>query len=345
MLVFGFGLMVVVLSVVLIFGLRAVARRFGLVDQPIVGGRKVHKKPVPLGGGIAIFFALIITITAILLTRPELLTINMTIRQLAIVALGGFIIMIGGTLDDKFKLKPRTQIIFPIIAILLVAAFAIDLTRITNPFGGVISLDHFFLLGDTLVFLWLLGMTYTTKLLDGLDGLATGVVGIGALMIFALSQFTKFYQPDVALLAALLAATCAAFLLFNFHPASIFLGEGGSLFLGFMLGVLAIISGGKIATTLLVMGLPILDVAWVIIRRIMQKRPVTAGDAGHLHHRLLKSGFTHRSAVVFLYVISAAFGSLTLVLQSKEKLLALGMVVVFMIGLGVWLGRQSRASS
>lgn len=325
---------VFVLTIVCTFATRSLARRFGIVDRPVVGGRKIHEKPVPLLGGIALYVAIVAVVAAVLAARPEWLTINMSMQQLVMVAISGLIIVIGGTIDDVYNLKPAQQIAFPIVAILVTLLGGVELTHITNPFGGVIALG---VLGNILVFAWLLGVTYTTKLLDGLDGLATGVVAIGAFMIFALSEFTKFYQPDVALLALIVSMTCAAFLLFNFHPASIFLGESGSLFLGYMLGVLAIIAGGKIATTLLVMGLPILDVAWVIVRRLWQRKSVIRGDAWHLHHRLLKSGFSHRGAVLFMYVVSVAFGSLTLVLQSKQKLIALALVVVFMVFLGVWL--------
>ncbi len=323
-----------VITIFLTILTRTVARRFKIVDRPVVGGRKIHEKPVPLLGGIALYLALVAVVGAILLIRPELLTVNMSVRQLVMVGMGGLIIVIGGTIDDLYNLKPRQQIIFPIVGIIVALIGGVELSHITNPFGGILQLGAW---GTLLAFLWLLGMTYTVKLLDGLDGLATGVVGIGALMIFALSQFTRFYQPDVALLALIVAAACGAFLLFNFHPASMFLGESGSLFLGFILGVLAIIAGGKIATTLLVMGLPILDVAWVIARRWQQRKSIIRGDAWHLHHRLLKSGFSHRGAVLFMYLASAAFGSLTLVLQSTQKLIALALVAVFMVLLGTWL--------
>ncbi|MEK7481526.1 MAG: MraY family glycosyltransferase [Patescibacteria group bacterium] len=325
---------VFVAAILLTVATRAFARYFNIVDRPVVGGRKIHEKPVPLLGGIALYLAVIAAVAAILAARPELLTVNMSIRQLLMVGIGGLIIVIGGTVDDLYNLKPWRQMIFPIVGILTALFGGVALPYVTNPFGGILQLGAW---GTVIAFVWLLGMTYTTKLLDGLDGLATGVVGIGALMIFALSQFTKFYQPDVALLALIVAAACAAFLLFNFHPASIFLGESGSLFLGYALGVLAIISGGKIATTLLVMGLPILDVAWVIVRRARQRKSIIRGDAWHLHHRLLKSGFSHRGAVLFMYAASAAFGSLTLVLQSKQKLIALALLAVFMVFLGIWL--------
>lgn len=327
--------------------IRALARRFRVVDRPEVAGRKIHSKAVPLMGGVAIYVALSVAILALLKAWPELLLVNISLIELLFVLLGGLVIIVGGVLDDIYNLPPQSQMIFPVAAVLITFMGGIELPQITNPFGGVIALDKYMvgsvmILGDALVFVWLLGMTYTTKLLDGLDGLATGVVGIGALMIAGLSLFTKYYQPDVAFLAIILAAACGAFLLFNWHPASIFLGEGGSLFLGFFLGVLAVIAGGKIATTLLVMGLPVLDVGWVILRRLKSGGKVTVADAGHLHHRLLRAGFSHRGAALFMYVVSLLFGAAALVLQGPYKLLALIFLLIFMVLLGYALMAHKR---
>lgn len=318
---------------------RAAARYFKVVDIPEVAGRKIHKRPVPLLGGVALYGVISLAILFLLKWWPGVLTVNISSVELLFVLLGGLIIIAGGVIDDKYDLPPKKQMIFPIAAVLITFLGGIELLEITNPFGGVLKLDSYswgpiIVLGDALVFVWLLGMTYTTKLLDGLDGLATGVVGIGALMIAFLSLFTKYYQPDVALLAIILAAACGAFLLFNWHPASIFLGEGGSLFLGFFLGVLAVIAGGKIATTLLVMGLPVLDVLWVVGRRFFSGKKITVADAGHLHHRLLRAGFSHRGTVGFMYAVSLLFGGAAFILQGPYKLAALAFLVLFMLMLG-----------
>ena len=178
-------------------------------------------------------------------------------------------------------------------------------------------------------------MMYTTKLLDGLDGLVSGISAIGAIIIFLLTTMTKYYQPDTALLSLIFSACCIGFLIFNFNPAKIFLGEGGSLFTGFMLGVLSIISGGKIATALLIMGIPILDAAWVILRRIFEgKSPFKTADRKHLHFRLLDLGMNQKQTVIFMYFLSAGFGISTLFLQSKSKLIALGVLALVMLIIG-----------
>ena len=182
-----------------------------------------------------------------------------------------------------------------------------------------------------------MGMMYTTKLLDGIDGLVTGVTAIGGFIIFLFTMTTKYYQPDIGLAALILAAACLGFLIFNWHPAKIFLGEGGSLLLGFILGVLAIISGGKIAIALLIMGIPIMDVIWTIIRRIKDKKnPFKFADKKHLHFRLLDLGLSQKKTVLIYYGFSAIFGLSALFLQSRGKLIVLGALAAIMLGVVVW---------
>jgi UDP-GlcNAc:undecaprenyl-phosphate/decaprenyl-phosphate GlcNAc-1-phosphate transferase len=141
-------------------------------------------------------------------------------------------------------------------------------------------------------------------------------------------------QTNTALIALILAGAYAGFLVFNWHPAKIFLGESGGLLAGFMIGVLAIISGSKVATTLLIMGVPIIDLAWVILQRVLKRKSLGVGDRRHLHYRLLDVGLTHRQAVVLLLFLTAFFGSLSVFLQTFGKLIALGIVVLVMIILG-----------
>ena len=178
-------------------------------------------------------------------------------------------------------------------------------------------------------------MMFTTKLLDGLDGLVSSLTMVGAIVIALFTLFTKFYQPEVAILAALLAGCCAGFLLWNWHPAKIFLGEGGSLWTGFMLGVLGIISGSKIATTLLVLGVPAMDMLWVIIRRaFFNHTKITEGDRGHLHYRLMKSGLTQNQTVMLFNIMGGVFGIAGLYLSRMLKIYALLLVVVLTVIVG-----------
>ena len=163
-------------------------------------------------------------------------------------------------------------------------------------------------------------MIYTTKFLDGLDGLVSGIGTLGALILFIVSLFWDVPMSATSVLCLILAGALLGFLKYNFYPAKIFLGEAGSTFIGFMLGVLAIISGAKIATALLIMGIPVLDVIWVIIRRLISHKHFYAGDRKHFHFRLLDAGLSHRQAVLFLYALTLIFGSSSLFLQSQDKI-------------------------
>lgn len=321
-----FAIAAFLLTVAFTFLVRRLANRLGVTDKP-TGGRKLHAKPIPLLGGLAIFFSFFLVVGWARFFTPYLHQ-QIVGRQILAVFAGAAILMLGGWLDDRYDLKPKWQIIFPLLAALAVLAGGVSLTKITNPFGNAIALDAFkmggrLILVDLLVFGWLMGMMYTTKLLDGLDGLTTGLTAIGGAMIFFLAISQKFYQPDIALLAICFAGANLGFLLFNFHPARIFLGEGGSLMAGFILGFLAIVAGGKIATTLLVMGIPALDVLAVLVRRVWQKKSPFQADSGHLHYRLLDLGLSQRKTVLLYYCLAVGFGVLTLFLQSKQKLIAL----------------------
>jgi len=183
-----------------------------------------------------------------------------------------------------------------------------------------------------------MGMMYTTKFLDGLDGLVSGVAVIGSIILFLVSLFWDVPLSGTSILCLILGGSSLGFLIWNFHPAKIFLGEGGSTFLGFMLGVLAIISGAKIATALLVMGLPILDVIWVIVRRIFrEKKSPFLADKKHLHFRLLDAGLNQRQVVLLLYLLTLLFGATAIFQQTFGKLIALGILVIVMLGLAWWV--------
>lgn len=330
------------ITAILVVGVRFLMLQFSIVDKARTEERKIHKKNIPLGGGLAIFLSFFILV---FLLRANFNN-NIELYHLWALFLGGLVLMIGGFLDDKYKLKAKQQIWFPILAALIVVLFKIGPTIITNPFGGVFNMSiwqvgDYMILTNLLVFFWLMGMMFTTKLLDGLDGLVSGIVAIGALVIFFLSLQTLWFQPDVALLAILLAGSCLGFLVWNWHPAKIFLGEGGSLFTGFMLGSLAIISGSKIATALLVMAVPLLDIVRVIILRIKNGRPIYKGDSEHLHFRLLQSGLSQKQTVWLFYAISFLFGITTLFLQSQQKLIALVFLFVLMMLLGIWFSKKN----
>ncbi len=335
------GIVSFALSVVATVVVRWLAIRFGIVDRP-TGGRKIHAKAIPLLGGLAIFVSIAAVVDMLLLTSTSLTGGDISVRHYVGFLLGGTILMVGGFLDDKLNLPAKFAIIAPIIAAVTAIAFGIEVTKLTNPFGGVILLEHW--QSNIIVFVWLLIVMYTTKFLDGLDGLATGVSSIGALMVLLLASTVAYFQPDVATFAIVCLGAMLGFLAFNFHPAKIFLGEGGSTFVGFVVGTLAVISGGKLATALLVLAIPMLDVVWIVVRRfrVGGLSQVFKGDRKHLHHRLLDRGWSQRQIVAAYYLVAIVFGCSALFLQSKEKLIALAAIVALMFVVAIVLSKQEK---
>ncbi len=319
---------------------RRLAWRYNVVDRPD-GDRKIHKTPVPLLGGVAVFLSFSLCLVAAAATNGGIIG-AITWPMLAGVILGGAILTVGGALDDIYNLPPRLQIISPLLAVVIVIAFGVGVAKLSNPFGTIILLTA--PLSGLVVLPYLLGTTYATKFFDGLDGLVTGVAIIGSVLIMLLSLTTKYFQPDVAIIAVIAAGAFVGFLPWNWHPAKIYLGEGGALFAGYILGVLSIVSGAKIAVALMALGVALVDALWVILRRALwERRSPAAADRKHLHHRLLDAGFSQRTAVLFLWFISAAFGATTLILQSGGKLIAFGLLalVTFTVGIAAILKRKN----
>jgi UDP-GlcNAc:undecaprenyl-phosphate/decaprenyl-phosphate GlcNAc-1-phosphate transferase len=301
--------------------------------------RHLHSNPTPLLGGFSVYLSLLITLALyFIFGRPNFNIVPM--RFFDGIIFGGLVLILGGGLDDKYNLPPKVLWLFPALASLAVvySGIGVGITQISNPFGSPIFIGYNFKflifnfqLSAVLAWLWMMGMIFTTKLLDGLDGLCGGVGLIGSLTMFALSLTSRVNQPITASIAVIFAGSLLGFLFYNFNPATIFLGEGGSTLIGFMLGVLSIILGAKIATALLVMGIPILDVAWAILRRLIYNRSPFKGDRQHLHYRLMDIGLSQRQAVLTLYAISAVFGGVAIFLQSYGKLIALLILFVLMV--------------
>jgi UDP-GlcNAc:undecaprenyl-phosphate GlcNAc-1-phosphate transferase len=346
-----------IFSFLLVVLITPLVRKFAIdkdiLDRPEADPeRKIQKTPIPLLGGIAIFIGFAVVLLYYTFFTEQMLGGYMLQKHIIGILVAGTLLMIGGYMDDKYRLKPHLQIIWPAIAGLVIIAVGIGIPYISSPFGGTLRLDTLkfdvFKIGSTpysitlwadlIAFIWLMVMVYTTKFLDGLDGLVPGIGTIGAIVIFALSLTSDVAQPETALLSIIFAGSLAGFLIHSFHPARIFLGEGGSTFIGFILGVLAIISGAKIATALLIMGVPLLDVAWVILRRVFKERHSPFwGDKKHLHFRLLDIGLSHRQSVMFLYAVTGAFGATSLFLSTKGKLISLIVLLIVMVFLGLAL--------
>lgn len=315
------------------------AKYYKIVDEPDgSNGRKIHRLATPLLGGIGIFLAYFFVL---FIFSEKFLSGALEFHHLLGFFLGALVITIGGFLDDKFNLSPAKQIIFPLLAVVMVILGGIEIARLSFPFGGIVNLGSY--ISVALLSFWLLGMMYTTKLLDGVDGLVSGIGVIASFIIFLFTLSTNYYQPDIAFAAIVFSGAVLGFLILNWHPAKIFLGEGGSLLIGYVLAVLSIISGSKIAMALLIMGIPILDVFWTILRRLLTgKNPFRFSDKKHLHHRLLDLGLNQKQTVIVFYLLSLTFGLLGLFLQSKGKFLALIFLVILMFLIVVFFWRLDR---
>lgn len=323
------------LSLIFTFFIRRLSLKWGFFDYP--SPRKIHDKPIPRLGGVAVFLSFFLVVVGYLIFIPEKLQfvkekILGIDKNLWGVLLGALVLVATGIYDDIKGLKPLPKLFFQLIAAGLVALFGIKIWWFSNPFGPRIILGAF---SPLFVILWILLLTNVVNWLDGLDGLATSVSFIAAIILFFLSLQPVVNQPATALLCLILAASCLGFLPFNFNPAKIFLGDSGAMFLGFMIAIFAIISGGKVATASLVLGIPIFDAIWVILRRLWGKKAPWLSDKRHLHHRFLEAGFNQRESVLILSGIALAFGVLSLFSQTKEKFWAglslLGLMLLLAI--------------
>lgn len=343
-------ILIVILATVLSLALSKViiylAKRFDILDHP-KSDRKIHTQATPLLGGVAIYLSFVLT-AFVLWQNGHFSDEKVSLSVLGAFALGGLILVVNGILDDKYDLPPVVTIWGPILASVAVIWGGLEINYITNPNGGILYLDSLFafdIIPIIITFLWLMGITYTTKLLDGIDGLTSSIGLIASLVIFIVSLSWDVVGSTTSLLSLALAGSILGFLILNWHPAKIFLGEGGSTFIGFALGVLSIISGSKIATALLVMGLPVLDILWVIVRRWRQRKPFWRGDNEHLHFRMLKAGFSQQQIVMFLSVVSLCFGIISILFTTKAKIGALIVVFVLMIMLSSWLNYKLKVKN
>lgn len=307
------------------------AQRFKLFDYP--APRRVHQTPTPRLGGLGLAAAFL---AALAVTVPFPRTDPAEQWRVLGLALGILLVALVGVYDDLRELKPLPLLAMQCAAALIAIASGVVIRELPNPFGGSILLPEFIALAFTLF--WVVGMMNTINFLDGLDGLAGGVTVIAGAVLF-LHTF-KLEQYSLALLPLALIGATLGVLVFNFPPARIFLGSG-AYGLGYALAVLSIIGGAKVATALLALAIPILDVAWQILNRVREGRSPFVGDRGHLHHRLYDSGLSTRAIVLSYYALTATFGALALVLPSGVyKLIALGVIGVGAVAVLVCLRKK-----
>jgi UDP-GlcNAc:undecaprenyl-phosphate GlcNAc-1-phosphate transferase len=312
----------------------------GAVDRP--GGRRLHRGTVSRLGGVAVFVAFIAA--AGLAQRRSTLTTGYSVSdalRLKGLVIGGGMAFLFGLLDDRFDLPPWPQFALQFALSLIALATLLWLERFTLPFFGTVTLNSYpwgAWIYVPLTILWIMGMINTVNWLDGLDGLAAGV---GAILCAVLAiHMHRAGQPSVALLPLALMGALMGFLPYNIAPASVFLGSSGAFFLGYALASLGLIAGGRTATVLMVMGLPIVDVAWQIFDRIRHNRSPVQGDRGHLHFRLHDLGLSKRTIVILYWGFCALFGLLALMVAPWQKLVALMTISVGVILVLALLSRE-----
>jgi UDP-GlcNAc:undecaprenyl-phosphate/decaprenyl-phosphate GlcNAc-1-phosphate transferase len=312
----------------------SVAHRLDVVDRP--DHRRVNTTPVPRGGGLAVAIAFLIGVGAFLiLNRSGTIRAPSTIGPSELVALlsGGVLAALVGVIDDYWQLRARWQLTGQVGIAALAVVLGATPTTISSPFGGQINLDG--PIGIAFTFVWIMGMINSMNFIDGLDGLSPGIGVIAAMTLGLISLTTAvgaFGQPYVAVLCFALVGSLVGFLRWNFHPASIFAGTSGVMFLGYTLALLSILGAAKVAVALLVLGVPIIDTFWIIIRRIASHRSPFTPDRGHIHHRLLDMGLSHRQSVLLIYAVCVFLGVLALVLSVEQQILAF---IVFLAGTGL----------
>ena len=313
-------------------------RAWGLTARP--GGRRLHQGEISRLGGLALFSGfmgaslLVFGLNAVY-GWPE---IGPEDRKLLTGVLLGSVVIFGvGLWDDWRELPAWPQFAAQFIVALIAIGFDIIIERVTLPIFGFQIFPGW--ITYPLTVFWIMGMMNTVNWLDGLDGLAAGVAAIAALL-FAIHAYS-LGQTTVALFPLALAAACLGFLPFNFYPARVFMG-GGSLFLGFALAALSILAPAKVATALLVLGIPIVDVAWVTLTRWQQRGNPTLAGRDHLHYRLLEVGLSQRQIVTLYYLFCAVFGLLALLIEVRLfKLIALGLMAGLTTGALWWLAKQN----
>jgi UDP-GlcNAc:undecaprenyl-phosphate GlcNAc-1-phosphate transferase len=335
-LIFAIGL---VISAALTPLARRLGQRLDMADRP--GGRRQHKGVVPRLGGIAMYSGFTVAVLATVLLPSNWLPPRLDSKEmirLTGLLIGTTSVFIFGLLDDRYQFPAKPQYVAQFLSSLIALAFIIFIQRVNNPFGQDQIVFPWPVVAVLTIF-WFMGMINTVNWLDGLDGLAAGVSAIVATVLAI--HMIREGQLSVALLPVALLGATLGFLPFNFNPAKVFMGSCGSYFLGWALAALSIMGGAKVATVLLAMGLPILDVAWLIYHRWRRGGKPGFNGRDHLHHRLLDIGFTQRQIVLGYYAFCAAFGVLALGLGSRMfKLIALIVLASAALIVLYWASKQ-----
>ena len=321
---------------------RGVAIRCGRVDVPC--DRKVHHTPIVRLGGVAIFLGTIVAALCLLRFGGFSGLPHKDHHEILVMLLGGSAYFLLGFLDDLYNLSPKFRLLCQFAIATLVWSLGIRIDFITVPSVGIVHLGW---LSLPITLVWIAGMVNAINWIDGLDGLASGVSAISAMITVGICLFMG--EPSVALLAMCLVGSLCGFLVYNFNPACIFMGDGGSYFIGFMLAVISVtgLVKGAMAITipLIVLAVPIFDMTLVIISRLLRRKSPFEADKSHLHHRLLKVGLPHRLTVLFIYTLSLWIGCWAFMLAPIPNGLLAIVIATPIFGLMSWrVWRVARVS-
>ena len=314
--------------------IKKLAFKIGAVDKP--NSRRVNKVAMPTAGGLAIYIAFSISV---LFFFPDLIPMKYAIHL--VVSSG--IVVVTGLIDDIFELKPRQKLLGVNLAALYVCfVFDVTVSTISLPHIGAIPLQW---LSYPFTILWIAGLTNAINLVDGLDGLASGISIIALTTIGIIgyvASATDAVKLQVPLTIFILLMSVLGFFPFNFYPAKIFLGDTGALLLGFLISVLSI-QGLKNATLitlitpLVILGVPITDTLFAMIRRKLNNRPISSADKMHLHHRLISLGFTHRGAVLTIYSMAIIFSVIAMLYMFTNTLATILLTIACLFGLQMFI--------
>ena len=320
---------------------KILAQKVGAMDVP-GEARRVHDHPIPRMGGLAIFLGFIVSM---------LLFVDIT-QEVRGILLGSIIIVITGVIDDIISLRAWTKFLIQILSAVIAVLHGVVINVVSNP--NVFSSQEAIVLGwlaIPLTVLWIVGITNSVNLIDGLDGLAVGVSTISCVTILVVALLVS--EPNVALIVAALAGACIGFMPYNLNPAKIFMGDTGATFLGYILATLSVTGLFKMyaiisfAVPFLILGVPIFDICFAFLRRIAKGQNPMKADRGHVHHRLIDMGFSQKQAVAISYMLAAILGLAAVLLTSSGELKALILIgtifVVGAIGMRVIFGTQEPA--
>lgn len=320
-----------IVSLILTPIIKLISFKIGAVDRP--GDRRINTKTMPTAGGLSIFLSFSF---ALLWEFRAMIPFDYVWPML----LGAAIVVVTGLLDDIFELTPLQKTLGLTLAALEIYFVAgIKISTVSIPYLGVFDLGW---LGLPMTILWILAITNAVNLIDGLDGLASGVSIISLTTIGIISYFFLPNSVEVPMVIFTLIAAIVGFFPYNFYPATIFLGDTGALFLGFMISVLSL-QGLKnatfitVITPMLILGVPITDTVYAMIRRKFNKQKISSADKMHLHHRLLSLGFTHRGTVLTIYALAMVFSFIALLMNYASNTAIILLIISTGFGIEMFI--------